>query len=100
MSQILNLEPLLMASAGSKKIIIRRGVHSYTPGPCLVANIENDAETFSVEITRMYVSTFENIPLEDIKSNGALCHDDLLEELRQFYPDMTANTGCTVICWK
>lgn len=102
--QTLKMAPHLMNSVldGSKKITIRKGVRSFLPNSiCDIVSADgNFANRTSVVIDKVYVATFENIPLEDIIADGGTCHDDMLEEMKQFYPDMEANTGCTVIKWK
>lgn len=101
------LQGLLMATeemrdavlANKKKITIRQGHRDYTPGPVLIGcHILNWAVVR--HITDVRHTTLDRVTEEECKADGCENHQELLDLLKQFYPELGSYSQVTVIRWE
>lgn len=84
---------------GTKKVTIRKGRRMIYEG-LLFLEATNSGDAIHVDVDKVMVKQFFDIPIRYIKMDGAGSHDEMLEAMRRFYPDMDYSTICTVIEWK
>lgn len=83
---------------GTKIITIREGHRDYTNGPVLIGcHILNWATMKN--IVRVELTTLKNVSLDDIMKDGFVDHNNALNQLRKFYPNMTMDSEVSVVEW-
>lgn len=84
--------------SGKKKITIREGHRDYRPGLAVIA-CHLDPWAVMVDITDVKHCTLADITPEEWESDGFTSQQNLLEGMRQFYPNLTFESPVTVIRW-
>jgi len=98
------LAPHLLTSAclGDKQLTIRNGIRDFDPGDQLKLVDTNDPnKTLEREITQVLkFSKSALIPLEYIQADGFDDFSDMVNQMKDFYPDFNGTSPVTIICWE
>ena len=85
--------------SGKKQITIRQGYRDYSNGPTLIGcHILNWATL--KQITSVHYALFKNITLKELQDDGFQNHDEALDRLHRWYPDLTIDSEMTIIRWE
>jgi len=93
-----NPEVLLSIMLEQKKISLREGHRDYIPGKLIIYNCDNNF-SIQVEITSVKHSTLAEITEAEMKADGYQTKEEMLADLKQYYPDLTSESPMTVISW-
>lgn len=85
--------------SGKKEVTIRKWYCSYTEGPVLLGCHVRDWAVMG-KITSVLRTTLKEVPMEDVRNDGFYSHEDALNGLKRFYPDMTLDSPVTVVRFK
>ena len=96
--QVITISPTLTQEviSGDKVLTIRRGRRDYPLGPAILFDRENDV-AIAVEIMRTSFCLLRNIPRADRVLAGHSSHQELLDDLLNYYPDLTEDDEVTVV---
>ena len=83
----------------TKKITIREGHRDYTPGPVLIGCHLLNWATIRIIISVRHTTLIRLHP-KDWIADGCNSQEELLQMLRQFYPDLNLDSEVTVIEWR
>lgn len=85
--------------SGQKKITIRSGLRDYQVGDVtmLCCHIRNCA--VMADIVGVYHGKLSTVPMEFIRADGFGDHENALQGMQRFYPDMTLESDVTVVLW-
>ncbi|MEX1061675.1 MAG: ASCH domain-containing protein [Patescibacteria group bacterium] len=83
-----------------KEITIREGWRDYRPGTRVILTGGKD-HPWCVEATVTQVThcLLEELKAEEIKADGYATHQEALDDMRQWYPDLSMKSKVTVIRW-
>ena len=84
---------------GDKKITIRRGKRDYKIGPVMLCC---HLEPFAIlaDITEVRQTTLREVKVNELQDDGFTNHVDLLQGLREYYPNMSLSDNVTVVRWE
>lgn len=104
MSEIteLKMAPDLMPSVknGSKRITIRTGIRDIRlHKTLLIESATNSEDTHTVVPKVIVFSTLGKIPLSFLVEDGFESHQDAVEQMQRFYPDISLFSDVTAVCW-
>jgi hypothetical protein len=83
---------------GKKKITIREGHRDYHEGPVMIC-CHIDPWAVMATITSVRHTTLAEVTREEYTADGYSSQVQMLEDLRQYYPNMTMESDVTVISW-
>lgn len=84
---------------GTKKITIREGIRDYTLGPVILCcHILNWATMRN--ITDVSYKKLNDITEEEYKADGFNSQEDMVEGLKEFYPNITLESDITIVRWE
>jgi ASC-1-like (ASCH) protein len=84
---------------GLKKVTIRNGRRDIHEGRLFLRGTRS-GDVVDVEVDRVLVVKFRDVPIRHIRLDGANSHEEMLAVMKRFYPDMDYDSLCTVIEWK
>ena len=96
MQKLTLLEDVFDALATGKATTIRKGRLSIELGDLLFQSAEMNREQV-VNVDEVYYSLLKDVKLEDVINDSFKDHDDMVEQMKRFYPDITLDTEVTVI---
>ena len=83
---------------GAKKITIREGARDYRDGQVMLCcHIEPWA--VMAKITSVRHCALRDVTKKEYEDDGFETHEELLDGLKRFYPDLTLDSPVTVIRW-
>ncbi|MEX0587266.1 MAG: ASCH domain-containing protein [Patescibacteria group bacterium] len=87
--------------AGVKQITIREGYREgYEVGRPVMLGCETEPWCVLANITAVRHCALAEVTPEELEADGFQDHDDMLEGMRRFYPEMTWDSAVTVIRWE
>lgn len=86
-------------AAGKKCITIREGHRDYTPGRPVMICCHLMCAAVMADITSVRHTTIAEVIPAEFEADGFTDRDDMLNQLRRFYPDLTEESPVTVIQW-
>lgn len=93
-----NPDVLLSIMLEQKKISLREGHRDYIPGKLIIYNCDNNF-SIQVEITSVKHSTLAEITEVEMKADGYQSKEEMLTDMKRYYPDLTWESPMTVISW-
>ncbi len=84
---------------GVKRISIREGHRDYKNGPMLIGDPENSFFIVMVDITEVKHLLLSDVTLEEWEADGFVSQEDMLTQLKQFYPKITLDSPVTILLW-
>ena len=85
---------------GTKRITVRTGIRDIMlHKTLLIENAENAEDTHTVVPKVIVFSTLGKIPLNFLLEDGFESHQDAVEKMKRFYPNITLFSDITAICW-
>lgn len=82
---------------GKKLTTIRKGRRDVLLGALRFDGAEDESLTEVVNVTSVTFTTLAGVAKEVLWSDGFDDHDDALEQMKRFYPDIKLSTEVTVI---
>lgn len=86
-----------------KNVTIRKGYKEIKLGELkLLSPVEGDEHSMKriVDVTHVLYSKANDIPIGLVNDDGFFNHDDMIEKMKEFYPDFNENTECTVLLFE
>lgn len=84
---------LPLVRSGTKTSTIRRGVRSWMVGPAV---LRSNGEEVNIRITEIRITTAASLTDGDAVRDGFGSLDELLDALKDFYPDLSASDKLTI----
>lgn len=84
---------------GLKRITIREGHRDYREGPTMVC-CHLEPWAVQVYITKVSHRTLAEVSEAEWEADGFRSQENMLDEMRQYYPTMTLDSPVTVIRWE
>ncbi len=84
---------------GWKTVTIREGHRDYQVGDRLMLGCQWLSWMVFAEVTYVRHSLASEVSEEDLRDDGYASHDEMAEDLRQFYPNFTLDSLVTVVRW-
>jgi hypothetical protein len=86
--------------AGIKQITIREGYREgYDPGRPVILCCEKDPWCVMADITKVRHCLLSEVTEEEWRADGYASREELLTDMRRFYPDMTWDSAVTIVSW-
>jgi len=82
-----------------KKITIREGWRDYRLGRVILTGGKDHPWCVEATITAVNHCLLEELKTEELKSDGYSTHQEALDDMRQWYPNLTMKSEVTVIRW-
>lgn len=82
-----------------KLITIREGWRDYRVGRPVMICCQIEPWCVTADIVEVRHCTLREVTPEELEADGFLDHDDMLEGMRRFYPNLDWNSPVTVIRW-
>ena len=83
---------------GKKKLTIREGYRDYRIGPVMIC-CHIAPWAVMTKITTVRLTTVEELKQDELLADGYQDHEQALNDLRNYYPDLTMSSPVTVIEW-
>ncbi len=83
--------------AAEKFCTIRKGRRDVELGDLQFEGAEDVSLKEVVQVTSVTFTTLGGVPEETLEADGFRDHDDALEQMKRFYPDITFDTEVTVV---
>jgi len=86
--------------SGTKRITIRNGHRPQFHTELEIRIISNDTNWgCKANVTEVGFYTYETIPEQDWHDDGFQSWQEMFEEMKTFYPDISPQSECTIIRW-
>jgi len=82
----------------NKKITIREGRRDYVNGLVIIANTET-GYCVKADITDVKHYLAREVPKKDFRDDGYSSGEQMIDDLKTFYPKINADSSVTVIRW-
>jgi hypothetical protein len=88
---------LPLVRSGAKKSTIRKGLRPWTIGPAIIGS---QGEELKVSITDVRFTTAASLTEADAFRDGFRSLEELLNALKEFYPDLSASDEITIASFR
>ena len=84
--------------AGTKRITIRKGRRNIVPGPMLIESVDGRTK-HTVQVIEVRHKLLKEVTKYEAEDDGFNSLLDMVDGMREFYPDLTANSEVTLVLW-
>ena len=96
MQKLTLFEDVFDALATGKTTTIRKGKLAIVLGDLLFLSTEKEREQV-VSVKEVYYCFLKNVKLDDVIKDGFRNHQDMADQMKRFYPDITLDIEVTVV---
>lgn len=96
MQKLMLAEDVFDALVDGKDVTIRKGRRDIQLGELLFESVDEHRKQI-VNVKMVVYCNLDFIPEDFVWSDGFDSHEDMEEKMKRFYPDITADTECTVV---